>query len=302
MVNRSAAGRSDAPPSVTLEETGPAPDASLAVQAVEPGAAAAPPRDAIRLPVRHNARLAQVIRRVNADIELLTLWRCANINAVDRSGMSVHGRVHIQVVSNIALKLARLIFAKGVEPSVVKQHGLIVDDAEVIVVLAALLHDTASRSTDDHEHFSLIPAPPRSWLLDGLYTLEQQTVVMAETLHAMISHRRGGRPLTVEAGIVKVADALDMTKGRSRIPFEAGQVNIHSLSAAAVEQVIIGRGESKPVLVEIRMNNSAGLFQVDELLRGKLQASGLSPYIEVARVTARQKRQPGASDGCGCGE
>jgi metal-dependent HD superfamily phosphatase/phosphodiesterase len=272
---------------VTLQETGQALDASLEVQAADPAPAAAPPRDAIRLPVRHNDVLGQVIRRVNADVELLTLWKCSNINAVDRSGMSDHGRVHIQVVSNIALKLARLLFASGVEPSAVRQHGLTVLDAEVIVVLAVLLHDIGiAIHRDEHEHFSLILAPPKiKELLDGLYDEERRTIVMAETLHAMISHRKGGRPLTVEAGIVKVADALDMTKGRSRIPFEAGQVNIHSLSAAAVEQVTIGRGERKPVLIEIRMSNSAGIFQVDELLRGKLQGSGLAPYIEVvARV------------------
>jgi hypothetical protein len=289
MVDQVPTGRADSPPPVTLKETGPAPEAALAVQAAGPAAPGAPPRDAIRLPVRHNERLGRLIRRVNADVELLTLWKCANVNAVDRSGMSDHGRVHIQVVSNIALKLARLLFASGVAPSAVTHHGLTAADAEVIVVLAALLHDIGiAIHRDEHEHFSLILAPPKiKALLDGLYTLEQQTIVMAETLHAMISHRRGGRPLTIEAGIVKVADALDMTKGRSRIPFAAGQVNIHSLSAAAVEQVVIGRGERKPVLVTIVMNNSAGLFQVDELLRGKLQASGLTPYIEVvARVEA----------------
>ena len=43
--------------------------------------------------------------------------------------------------------------------------------------------------------------------------------------------------MTLEAGIVRVADALDMTKGRSRIGFEAGVVNIHSISAASIEKV-----------------------------------------------------------------
>lgn len=285
--------RADRPPSVRLEETSAAPDAALEVVAADPGAPA-PAREPIRLPVRQNERLGQIIGRVNADTELLTLWRCANINAVDRSGMSDHGRVHIQVVSNIALKLARLLFARGVQPGIVRDYGLTALDAEIVVVLAALLHDIGiAIHRDEHEHFSLILAPPKiKDLLAGLYPIEQQTIILAETLHAIISHRKGGRPLTVEAGIVKVADALDMTKGRSRIPFEAGQVNIHSLSAAAIEQVRIGRGQAKPVLIEIRMNNSAGVFQVDELLRGKLVASGLGQYIEVvARVEAETEQR-----------
>ena len=92
---------------------------------------------------------------------------------------------------------------------------------------------------------------------------------------------RDGQPLTLEAGVVRVADALDMAKGRSRIPFEAGVVNIHSLSATAIDSVRIAPGETKPIRIAIHMNNSAGIFQVDELLKEKLKGSGLEPHIEV---------------------
>ena len=47
-------------------------------------------------------------------------------------------------------------------------------------------------------------------------------MVAAEAMHAIIAHRRRGDPLTIEAGIVRIADALDMAQGRSRIPFESG--------------------------------------------------------------------------------
>ena len=90
-----------------------------------------------------------------------------------------------------------------------------------------------------------------------------------------------GHLLPREAGVVRVADALDMTKGRTRIPFEAGVVNIHSLSAASIEQVEILAGAEKPIHIHIRMNNSAGIFQLDELLKDKLDGSGLEPYVEV---------------------
>ena len=103
----------------------------------------------------------------------------------------------------------------------------------------------------------------------------------SEILHAIIAHRSDGKPLTVEAGVVRVADALDMSKGRSRIPFEAGKVNIHSLSAAAIEQVEIATGTDKPIRINVRMSNSAGVFQLDELLKEKLNGSGLEPYVEV---------------------
>ena len=65
------------------------------------------------------------------------------------------------------------------------------------------------------------------------------------------------------------------------IGFEKGRVSMHSLSAAAIEDVTIGDGEERPILIEILMNNSSGLFQVDGLLKSKLRGSGLEPYVEV---------------------
>lgn len=237
----------------------------------------------IRVPARHNDKLRQIVEAVNADEDLYTLWRCANVNAVDRLGMSDHGPVHVQIVANIALRLLRLLVPHGVVPNLVRDHGLGQDDAEVVVVLGALLHDIGiAIHRDDHERYSLFLAADKlPALLAGVYAPPVRTVIVAETLHAIIAHRAGGRPLTLEAGIVRVADALDMAKGRSRIPFEAGKVNIHSVSAAAIERVDIGPGETKPIRIAVEMTSSAGIFQLDELLKEKLHGSGLEPYVEV---------------------
>ena len=96
----------------------------------------------------------------------------------------------------------------------------------------------------------------------------------------------------VVSEVLRVADALDMAKGRSRIPFERGSVSMHSLSAAAVDEVRITDGQARPVMVEIVMNNSSGIYQVDGLLKAKLRGSGLEPYVEVvARIdTEAEKR------------
>ena len=103
-----------------------------------------------------------------------------------------------------------------------------------------------------------------------------------EVQHAIINHRDDGKPLTIEAGIVRIADALDMSEGRSRIPFEKGDVNIHSLSAYAINSVEILEGDDDtPVDINVYMNNSSGLFQVDELLKEKLNGSGLEKYVQV---------------------
>ncbi len=235
------------------------------------------------VPARHNVKLQQLVERINAETELVQLWKCANINTVERSGISDHGEVHIRIVANAALRIQRLLTEAGIEPSVVTHHQLTPDDAEVIVVLATCLHDLGiAIHRDDHERYSLILAYPKArQLLTGLYDEPALTIMVAEVLHAVIAHRAEVRCLTLEAGVLKVADALDMTHGRSRIPFEAGQVNIHSVSARAVQVVNIEKGIERPVRVAITLSNSAGIFQVDELLKRKLKNSTLASYVEV---------------------
>jgi metal-dependent HD superfamily phosphatase/phosphodiesterase len=238
------------------------------------------------MPTRHNPKLQQIIDRVNGDDELYTLWQVANVNAVQRLGMSDHGPVHVQIVTNIALRLLRLLVDQSVQPNIVTNHNLTVEDAEVVVVLGSLLHDIGmSIHRIDHEQYSLLIARSKvKELLEGIYDVPTMTILTSEILHAIISHRKGGKPHTLEAGIVRVADALDMAEGRSRIPFQAGKVNIHSVSAAAVEQIKIEQGESKPIRIVVRMSNSAGIFQLDELLKEKLGGSGLESYVEVEAV------------------
>lgn len=237
----------------------------------------------IQVPARHNHTLQIILDRVNSDDDLYAIWRCANVNAVDRLGMSDHGPVHVQIVANIGLRLFRLLVSRQVVPSAVQYPELTVEDAEVIVVLACLLHDVGmSIHRDDHERYSLFIAQDKlREILADVYPPAIRRVMISEILHAIIAHRADGRPLTLEAGIVRVADALDMAKGRSRIPFEAGKVNIHSVSAAAIDRVSIGPGESRPIRIAIHMNNSAGIFQLDGLLKEKLHSSGLEPHVEV---------------------
>jgi uncharacterized protein len=237
----------------------------------------------IRVPPRANRKLTALLERVNDDDQLKAWWHVSNINAVKRLEINDHSWVHIQIVANIALKLLRQLTKHGVEPALVRDYGLTRDDAEVVVVLGALLHCVGmSIHREGHEDWSLFLAEPKlRELLEGLYEEPELTVLSSEVLGAITSHRDYGKPLTLEAGIVRVSDALDMAKGRSRIPFEHGRVSIHSLSAAAIEAVTIKDGEHTPILIEITMNNSSGVYQVDELLKAKLRGSGLEPYVEV---------------------
>jgi uncharacterized protein len=247
----------------------------------------------IRAPSRGNRKLEALLEAANSDPQLKSWWYVAQTNA-DRLGMSDHSWIHIQVVLNIALRVFRLLNRRGVEPNVVTDHGLRPHDAEVVIASACLFHDTGMAiHRTDHEAYSLFLAAdvlPR--LLEGCYDEPERSVIAAEALHAIIGHRRRGEPITIEAGIVRVADALDMAEGRSRVPFSSRRPNIHSLSAASIEGVKIDPGKEKAVRVEIEMTNSAGIFQVDELLATKLRGSGVEDQIEVvARIDAEHEKR-----------
>ncbi len=251
--------------------------------------------DAIRInaPSRGNRRLERLLEAANADPQLKAWWYVTQVNA-DRLGMSDHSWIHVQIVLNIALRLFRLLNRRGIEPSVVTDHGLRPHDAEVVIAAGCLFHDTGMAiHRTDHEAYSLFLAAdglPR--LLESCYEEPERSVIVAESLHAIIGHRRRGEPITVEAGIVRVADALDMAEGRSRIPFSSRRPNIHSLSAAAIDRVRIEPGEDKAVRIEIDMTNSAGIFQVDELLATKLRGSGVEDQIEVvAQIDAEHEKR-----------
>jgi metal-dependent HD superfamily phosphatase/phosphodiesterase len=258
-----------------------------------------PPREAladvrVRAPTRGNRRLEQFLDAVNSDDQVKAWWHVSAVNASRRLGMSDHSWVHIQIVLNIGLRLARLLFRRGVTPSVTADYGMSDRDAEVVIAAGCLFHCVGmSIHRDDHELYSLfLTADKLGSLLASAYEEPERTIIASEALHAIIGHRRKGAPFTVEAGIVRVADALDMARGRSRVPFEAGHQNIHSLSAYAIEEVKLAPGTERAVGVEISMSNSAGIFQVDELLATKLRGSGLEEYIEVtARIDAEHEQR-----------
>lgn len=239
----------------------------------------------IRLPVNKNTLLQKAIDSIVKSEEIRTLWYVGNINAIDRLGMSDHGSVHFQIVSNIGLKIARMLTMHGVEMSVTKNFSLSVDYAELIVVMACLLHDLGmSVHREDHEEYSLLLASHLLPHLLDFLPFRERIIIQSEILHAIISHRRSGNPYTIEASIVRIADALDMSQGRSRIPYEAGQVNIHSLSAYAIDSIEIRKGNKIPIQIDIKMTNSAGIFQIDELLKEKLHKSPIRQYLAIRAV------------------
>jgi metal-dependent HD superfamily phosphatase/phosphodiesterase len=244
------------------------------------------------LPSRGNVKLERVMENVKADVKLRAFWKCSNVMAIDRMGYTDHGPTHVKIVANLSLKLLRILVDNQVTPSVVKDYGLGTDDAEVIVVLGSILHDLGMVVIrHHHEVYSAMLA--REFIersLTPVYPEEERAIICSEVLHAIVAHERPNLPLTVEAGIVGIADALDMEAGRARIPFESGKIDIHAVSALSIEKVEIVEGGKKPITIKINMSNSAGVFQIDELLKPRIEISGLQQYFHViAEITGEKE-------------
>ena len=237
------------------------------------------------VPARHNPRLQTLVERITHDEELRQLWRSANLNVLNRSDLADAGEVHAHIVANAALKLLRLVREAGHVPAAVVRHRLTPEDAEVIVVLAAAVHDlglAVQVQTAQAAPASLVLAERKSReLLAGLYPVRERTIVALECLHAVTALEPGAGCGTLEASLVKLADALDLAKNRGHA----------AADAAGIEEVYIERAKAPPIRIVIRLSQLSARDAVEKRLRLKLRGMPLSDVVEFVTCLGDQ---PGA--------
>ena len=228
-------------------------------------------------------RVNEILDVVEHDEEITTYLDAQNVNPVDRMQYNDHGTKHVGIVRHSALCLYELLKRGGVEFNGARQQGLDEADEPVIVALAATLHDIGHVvHRESHPYYSIpLAADLLDRLLPEFYDTADAVRMKGEILHAILCHRTEEHPLTLEAGVVRVADGLDMERGRSRVPYEQGGRGINTVSSQSIERVRLLEGEQKPVLVEIAMTSAAGVYQVDDLLGSKVEASGLEDHLRV---------------------
>ncbi|WP_330631026.1 HD domain-containing protein [Halocatena halophila] len=235
-------------------------------------------------------RVNEILRFVEDDSEITAYLEAQNVNPVARKGYNDHGATHVNIVKNRALSLFNLLKAGGIGFNGAREQGLEEADEPVIIALAAILHDVGHVvHRDRHPYYSVpIAADILDRILPEFYDTAERVRVKSEILHAIICHHTPEQPLTREAGVVRVADALDMERGRSRMPYERGGRGIDTLSSQAITNVALRTGEEQPVLVEITMSDAAGVYQVDELLKAKLDDSRIEEFIRIVAVNTRE--------------
>jgi metal-dependent HD superfamily phosphatase/phosphodiesterase len=231
-------------------------------------------------------RLNEVLARLESDEEVVAYLEAQNVNPVARKGYNDHGAKHVEIVRDRALRLYDLLKSGGVEFNGARQQGLDEADEPVIVALAATLHDIGHVvHRHDHPYYSIpLAADLLDDLLPSFYDVTDQVRVKAEVLHAILCHHTEEQPLTLEAGVVRIADGLDMERGRSRVPYEEGGRGINTVSSQAIERVSLREGDETPVQVVIRMNNAAGVYQVDSLLKAKIDGSLLEDRVRTVAI------------------
>lgn len=219
------------------------------------------------------------------DPEVLADWDMADYLAVSKLHYNDHGEVHHKVVASAAASILQLLIEANVQPDVVASGAGDLDDAFLVVLGGALLHDIGNQvHRTAHPTMSVILAIPLlNRLLEDIYPeQEKRFELRAFILHSIVAHDADVAPLTIEAAVVSVADACDMSKGRSRYSFDSGTISIHSVGGLSVERVLIERGQKKPVRVRVELSNSAGIFPVEQYLVPKITAGNMEQYIEVA--------------------
>ena len=232
-------------------------------------------------------KVEQMFQLLESDLEVQNTLRMSNVMAVQRLKYNDHGPVHAKIASGSALEIFELL-TEQVTPTTVKNKICSSEDAKVIVLCGSYLHDLGNsiHRVNHQIHGCIIANPILERLLKKVYPGDTALAVRlkSEILHSIFSHEEEVECLSVEAGAAKIADGTDMARGRTRIPYRTGKVDIHSLSALSITKVEIEKGKRKPVQILVNMNNPAGVFQIEEVLERKLKTSGIQDLVDVIAV------------------
>jgi len=246
---------------------------------------------------RTSGRCQQALRYLINHKALEQLMQFCNVVSIERLGMNDHGRVHTKTAALNALTLMDLLADAGIQPNVVSEQTGEMDDARLAVAVAAYLHDLGmSISRQDHEfHSARIGDPFIIEVLRHVYADEGMVYVMRSYINECImGHMAHMSVSSVEAGVVLVSDGCDMENGRARILAQKHREphigDIHQYSAMSVTEVTIHKGAKKPIEIFIKMKDATGIFQVEQVLMGKIAMSAIKPHIELAVQIATGKK------------
>ncbi|MHA1135421.1 MAG: phosphohydrolase [Candidatus Thorarchaeota archaeon] len=233
--------------------------------------------------ITDNTRALEMYQYLSGSPKVQSYLRTANRMAVSRLGYTDHGPVHAEVATWNALRVFDIL-DETFQPNVVAEGIGDVDDARLIVLASTYLHDIGMVvHRNEHNQAAIQLASPilESKLMNIYNDPGKATDILSFILHGIYAHDDDTQCLTLEAGITKIGDGADMTKGRTIVPFQKGKVDIHSVSAMAINNIILEKGDKKPLRITVAMDNPAGVFQVQAVLEKKLSTSSLQDHVDI---------------------
>jgi metal-dependent HD superfamily phosphatase/phosphodiesterase len=230
-----------------------------------------------------NTRALEMYQYLSGSPKVQSYLRTANRMAVSRLGYTDHGPVHAEVATWNALRVFDIL-DETFQPNVVAEGIGDIDDARLIVLASTYLHDIGMVvHRNEHNQAAVQLAGPilETKLMNIYNDPAKATDILSFIFHGIYAHDDDTQCLTLEAGMTKIGDGADMTKGRTIVPFQKGKVDIHSVSAMAINNVILEKGDKKPLRITVAMDNPAGVFQVQAVLEKKLSTSNLQDHVDI---------------------
>jgi uncharacterized protein len=230
-----------------------------------------------------NTRALEMYQYLSGSPKVQSYLRTANRMAVSRLGYTDHGPVHAEVATWNALRVFDIL-DETFQPNVVAEGIGDIDDARLIVLASTYLHDIGMVvHRNEHNQAAIQLADPilETKLMNIYNDPAKATDILSFILHGIYAHDDDTQCLTLEAGMTKIGDGADMTKGRTIVPFQKGKVDIHSVSAMAINNVILEKGDKKPLRITVAMDNPAGVFQVQAVLEKKISTSSLQDHVDI---------------------
>ncbi len=236
-----------------------------------------------------DGRLLKLAEMMIEDKEIEILQDYANTVSITRLNYNDHGPVHMRKVASNAMKIMEILNKAGIKFNLELENYGTYEDSRIAVFTAAFLHDIGmSIGRDGHERMTIILSQEK---IDSLMKLtyqddlKMQLVIKSLIFEGIIGHMGTQKIHSLEAGVVLVADGCDMEGGRARIPLimESGSKvgDIHKYSSAAIKKVYLEEGRELPLRIQVEMTESAGFFQIEEVLMKKIAMSPVKKHIEL---------------------
>lgn len=223
-----------------------------------------------------NRSLIKLYREFTYSDEYRETCEAANNLVEGRLGYNDHGIIHGKIVARNSLKIYSILSKRGIIPNFISEKSGNEEDVKLILLLSSLMHDVGN-SIHRAEHF-LHSSVLAANMMEGLNFNTKKKLAILECVYG---HDESVEATSVEASIVKIADALDMEEGRARIPYNRGHMDIHTVSALAIKRTEILEGKQKPLFIRITMSCVSGIFQVQEMLIEQIRQGKLTDLVDL---------------------